>query len=122
MTLVMKDERHTVHKEGQWLYLNEAAYGVPFTDTDGVRRIIVWKRRIETYGKRAGFYIPAILIRLHHLFEVKTDKGLFFHYLYNADLKQAVIHTEPLVFVNVSRMTWIDNAPHFVRPKRSQHD
>lgn len=116
MKVIHHDPEFKIVKNGVWLVVNDRKFGFTMRSDDGEAFIIVHARRIGSFAKEFGFYVPRPLLKLNIIFEVQVKKGVYAHYIYRRDSIQRLLRTPPEIFVSLARLEFVKDAEHYVRP------
>lgn len=111
-------DNYRIDLKGIFILVDDDYYGFKMTDDENNNWVVCHRKHMGYLGKEVGFYIPAPLITLPHLFEVRmraNDK--LCHFQYRPKKNNRFINTEPHVFVGLAAMEVTSDAEHIVKPR-----
>jgi hypothetical protein len=115
--LISHDLDFKVELNEPWLLVNSKKFGFRMTTDTGEKMIVSHQRKVQTFNKEQGFYVPRPLLKLILLFEVTMKEKCYAQWIYRPDQKQRMLNTPPQVFISLARLEFVKDATHFIRPK-----
>jgi hypothetical protein len=115
--ILSRTEEFTITIEERRVFVNKVQWGFTMTNDEGKNFIVRHCRLLEKFNRELGFYMPAPLAALPHLFEVNLGHSIV-QYQYNPLERNRLIKTGAHIFASISRMVFTTNAAHIVRLRK----